>query len=174
MATNKRAISPIIATILILMMVVASAGGMFYWITRIQGQQQGGVESYQGKLQTTMASSVDILKASYNDSAQNLTIYAQNIGNNPIPTTAGTTYPTTEWIVFDSNQKSICSSNWGGSTNPTCASGCGTDISIGQIRQIILSLSGTGCSITSQPNSSRISFTIDFSGKTAASGSFNK
>jgi len=40
---RKRGISPVIAIILLLMMTVAVAGAAFYWLTRIQGQMQGGV-----------------------------------------------------------------------------------------------------------------------------------
>ena len=179
MATlNKKGISPIIATILLMMMVVAAAGGMFFWMTRLQGQQQGGVESSQSKFFTVAATQANIMRASYNDSSARLDIFVQNIGNNPIPVDNGTSYPTTEWIIFDSSQRAICSANWGGVTtsgNVSCLRGCGTDISIGQIRQIGLTLNAGGqCSILSQPNGSRISFTIDFSGKTTAGGSLDK
>src|SRR3989344_652824 len=161
MATfNRKAISPIIATILILMMVVAAAGGMFFWVTRVQGQQQGGVESFQAKFFTTAATQANVIRASYNDSNQNLNIFVQNIGNNPIPVDNGTNYPTTEWIVFDSNQRSICSTNWGGITtagNVSCGRGCLTDIAVGQIRQITLIFNtGSQCSLVSQPNGKRI------------------
>ncbi len=176
MATNKKALSPIIATILILMMVVAVAGGMFFWLSRLQGQQQGGVESFQAKFFTTAATQASVVRANYNDSNQRIDLFVQNIGNNPIPVDNGSTYPTTEWIVFDSNQKAVCSTNWGGPlvSNVTCIRGCTTDILIGQIRQIALNLQNGQCSIVSQPNGTRISFTIDFSGKTTVGGSFDK
>ena len=181
MATKSRkAISPIIATILIMMMVVAAAGGMFFWASRIQGQQQGGVESFQSKFFKTASTAASVLKTNYNDSTQILNIFVQNTGNNPIPVSNLTSYPTTEWIVLDSSQNSICSSNWGNdgasSTGPKCNAGCGgANIEIGQIKQIILNFTNSStCLIRSQPNSSRISFTIDFSGLTTAGGSFDK
>ena len=179
MATfNRKGLTPIISVILLLMMVIAVAGGMFFWVTRIQGQQQGGIESYQGKFFTTAATQASVIKATYNDSNQSLSIFVQNTGNNPIPVPTTSTYPTTEWIVSDSNQKAICSTSWAGSAAisgaTNCTRGCGTDISIGQIRQINLALSSSECSLVSQPNGSKISFLIDFSGKTTASGSFDK
>ncbi|HIH14193.1 MAG TPA: hypothetical protein HA224_02965 [Nanoarchaeota archaeon] len=177
---SRKAISPIIATILIMMMVVAAAGGMFFWASRIQGQQQGGVESFQSKFFKTASTAASVLKTNYNDSTQILNIFVQNTGNNPIPVSNLTSYPTTEWIVLDSSQNSICSSNWGNdgasSTGPKCNAGCGgANIEIGQIKQIILNFTNSStCLIRSQPNSSRISFTIDFSGLTTAGGSFDK
>ena len=182
MALNKRALTPIIAIILILMMTITAAGATFFFTTRIQGQQQGGIESIQSRFFTVTTTQASVIRSNFNDSTQVLNIFVQNTGNNPIPVANTSSYPTTEWVVFDSSQRSICSSNWGANfpqinTSVKCNRGCGTDIPVGQIRQITLNISaapGAECSLANQPNSTRISFTIDFSGKTTASGSFDK
>ncbi len=40
---NKRAITPVIATVLLLMMTVAAAGAAYFWITTIQSRIQGQI-----------------------------------------------------------------------------------------------------------------------------------
>ncbi len=174
---SKSALTPIIATILLLMMVVAAGGAMYYWMSRIQGQMQGNVESYQSGLFTSLTSAVDVLNADYNGTVYRLDVYFQNTGNTKISLDNSSTYPTTNWILFDSNRESVCSTHWAGSTNGTkCISGCGStiEIDIGQIREVLLELNGTNCDIKDKLNGSLFSFTVDFSGKTTTSGSFVK
>ncbi|MBI4095327.1 MAG: hypothetical protein HY438_00540 [DPANN group archaeon] len=178
---NRKAITPIIAIILTMMMVVAVAGAMFYWISRIQGQGQGGVESFSGRFFTTAASAVNVIHVSYNGSFANaelLTMFLQNIGNSNIPLDNGTSSPTTEWIVLDVNGRPVCSSSWGGTigTNATikCMRGCATDILPGQIRQVVLNLSIGECTLMNITNGTQVKFTIDFSGKTTTTGTFIK
>ena len=175
---SKKAISPIIAVILLLMMTVAVAGAAFFWLSRIQGQMQGGVESYQGKLFENIASKVDVIDADWKGSGgvENLTIFFHNTGNSKIPISDASTFPTTTWILRDSDQVALCSANWGGGTNQTaCVEGCGTNLQmdVGEIHKVILRLYGS-CQIQSKPAGTVFSFTVDFSGKTTTSGSFIK
>src|SRR3989344_8096661 len=96
MVAGKKGITPIIAIILILMMVVAIGGAMFYWLTRIQGQGQGGIESFQGRFFTTAATQANILRVYYNGSRTEneiISLFMQNIGNSNIPTTVNGTAP---------------------------------------------------------------------------------
>jgi flagellin-like protein len=185
MATlGSKAITPIIAVILLLMMVVAAAGAAFYWLSRIQGQMQGGVESYQSQLFERMAGQVDVIAADYREGTSgavphNLTIFLQNTGNIKVPLNNGTSYPTTIWILKDPDQNVVCSTDWSStSTSATCDTGCGvsTNLDIGEIKQIRLRLNSSSCAInaTSYATGSVFSFTIDFSGKATTAGSFTK
>ena len=180
---SKKGISPIIAVILLLMMTVAVAGAAFFWLSRIQGQMQGGVESYQGKIFENIASKVDVIDADYKQagSTENLTIFFHNIGNSKIPISNSASYPTTTWILKDSDQVAICSANWGGGTNQTACledtCGTSTQMDVGEIHKVVLRLSSSACSIsddTDYPSGTVFTFTVDFSGKTTTSGSFVK
>jgi len=180
MATGKKGITPIIAIILTLMMVVAIGGAMFYWLTRIQGQGQGGIESFQGKFFTTAATQANVLKVYYNGSRpqnEQIFLYIQNIGNSNIPLDNSTSQPTTNWLIFDSNGRPVCTSDWGGSNvtgSPGCFKGCASDILPGQIREVRINLNGSICTMQNVTNGSQVSITIDFSGKTTTSASFIK
>ena len=176
---NKKAISPIIAVILLLMMTVAVAGAAFFWLSRIQGQLQGGTESFQGRVFEIIASKVDVLDADYQlvSGTENLTVFFHNTGNAKIPVADSASFPTTTWILRDSDQVALCSTNWGGGTNQTtCLDGCGssTEMDVGEIHKTVLRLSSSGCSISSKPSGTVFTFTVDFSGKTTTSGSFVK
>ena len=178
--SSKKAFTPIIAIILILMMVVAIGGAMFYWLTRIQGQSQGGIESFQGRFFTTAATQANVLRVYYNGTRaldEVMFLYVQNIGNSNIPTTNTSTPPTTEWIIFDSNGRAICSANLGGDNitkTPSCNKGCSSDILPGQIREMRVNLSGSICTLMNVSNGTQVSLTLDFSGKTTTSASFIK
>jgi len=178
---SKKAITPIIAIILLLMMTVAAAGAAFFWLTRIQGQLQGGTESYQGRVFEGIASDINIIDADYGTSAENLTVFLHNTGNRRIPInkdSISSTALTTTWILRDPDSAVVCATDWSGSptTQVNCASGCGTSnsayIEIGQIRLVSLTTASTNCDITSYGSGKAFTFTVDFSGKTTTSGSF--
>lgn len=167
---SQKGITPIIAIILLLMMTVAVAGAAFFWLSRIQNQLQGGVESYQGTMMTQISSKVDVVDAAFSNN--NLTIFFQNTGNTKIPVTASSSPPTTTWYLKDSNQAARCSSNWNG-TVVACLEGCDTNaqIDVGDIHKVVLRLNSP-CTIASTENGTVFSFTVDFSGRTTSSGSF--
>ena len=174
---SKKGITPIIAIILLLMMTVAVAGAAFFWLSRIQNQLQGGVESFQGTILTQVASSVDVVDVGYINASgdQNMTIYLQNTGNTEIPLSDSSNFPTTTWILRDANQLAICSSSWEEDGPADCVKNCGTTqkLQVGEIKQVVLELADE-CSLSGQSSGEVFSFTIDFSGKTTASGSFVK
>jgi len=174
---SKKGLTPIISVILLLMMAVSTAAGMFYWLSRVQGQQQGSIESFQSGLFEDLASAVDVVDADYNDTSQLLDMFFQNTGNTQITIDNASAAPTTEWILFDANQKAICSTNWLGASNaPSCVRGCGTAslIEIGQLKRVTLNLGSSDCAIRNQANGTVLSFIVNFSGKTTTSGSFVK
>ncbi len=172
---SKRGLSPVIAVILLLMMTVAAAGAAFYWLSRIQGQMQGGVESYEGRIFENMASNIDVLDADYSTSTENITMFLQNTGNRKIPLLKSTTYPTTTWALKDQNQVVVCSTDWSGQSNAAeCAIGCGAtaEIDIGQIKKLVVNTAGSDCDISTHGEGKAFTFTIDFSGEASTSGSF--
>jgi flagellin-like protein len=168
---GKKGITPIIAIILLLMMTVAVAGAAFFWLSRIQNQLQGGVESFQGTMMTQVSSKVDVVGADYNNVSTYLTLFFQNTGNTKIPVANVTTFPTTAWILRDSNQVARCSSTWNG-TATTCIEGCdGYQINVGEVHKVVLDLSPP-CTVYNNETGTLFSFTVDFSGKTTSSGTF--
>ena len=174
---NRKAITPIIAVIMLLMMAISTASGLFYWLSRVQNQQQGAVESFQSTLFESLITSVDILSAKYGDQQQNLSIVLQNTGNVKLSLTNTSTKPTTEWVLFDSDQKAVCATDWSGTSDSIkCMSGCGltTQLEVGQLQTVLLNLTGSACTIQGITNNSIVSFSIDFSGKTTTTGSFLK
>lgn len=172
---GKKGITPIIAIILLLMMTVAVAGAAFFWLSRIQNQLQGGVESFQGTMMTQIASKVDVIDADYDAGDNNLTIFFQNTGNTKIPVSDSDDFPTTTWILKDENQVAICSSNWNSTSPAECEEGCSdtTQMDIGEIHKVMLYLEpNEDCAINTTSAGKVFSFTVDFSGKTTSSGSF--
>jgi len=182
MFKGKRGITPIIAIILLLLMTVAAAGAAFFFLSRIQGQMQGGVESFQGQIFETISSQAEIVSADYNTTTTILTFFIQNVGNNRLPLDNSTSTPTTTLIFKDAVQNVICSSDFSGEdSNLNCSLGCEpTDgkIEIGEIRKVQTMLAETACDDITDNNiygeETLIFFQMDLSGVTTASGSFVK
>jgi len=78
---GRRGITPIIATILVVMMTVAAAGAMFFWLTRIQGTGQGAVEESQTTLLERMSACATIPTFNYNNYDNKSNMDIQNCGN---------------------------------------------------------------------------------------------
>jgi len=173
---NSKGITPIIATILLLMMAVAIAGAAFFWTQRMQNQLQGSVESYQSTLLTRMSSKVDVREGTYyNTTTENLTIILQNTGNTKIPIRDCCFWPKTDWTLRDSDQNSVCARDWAGMCKDGCAGGGNvTYIEVGDLHKVILNLNNTACDISNYSGGQVFSFTIDFSGLATSSGTFIK
>ncbi len=171
---GKKGLTPIIAVILLLMMTVAAAGAAFFWISRIQGQMQGGVESFEGRIFEGIASQINVIDADYSTSSENLTIFFHNTGNKKIPLKNTDVHPTTTWILRDPDQLVVCSTDWSGKSTSVACSGCGStvEVDIGQLKSISLNTANTACDMTKYGGGKAFTFTIDFSGKTTTSGSF--
>ncbi len=171
---NKKGLTPIVAIILLLMMTVAAAGAAFFWISRIQGQLQGGVESYQGRVFEGMASQINVIDADYGTGNENLTLFLHNIGNRKIALRNSATSPTTTWILRDPDQAVVCSTDWSGTGKAVSCSGCGADVKVdvGQLKSVSIATANTDCDITKYGGGKAFTFTIDFSGELTTSGSF--
>ena len=72
---NKKGISPVIATLLLIIIAVAAAILTYLWVTGYIGtlQQQGGTEGLHERIR--------IEAVGYNSSTGTLTIYVRNIGD---------------------------------------------------------------------------------------------
>jgi flagellin-like protein len=192
---SKKGITPIIATILLLAMVVAIAASAFFWTSRMQTQMQGGLESYQDTIHTRQVTSAKIVDAKYNDTTGNLTIFIQNTGNVRLPIRACCIWPRTDWILKDANQNVVCSALW---RDPFSGLGCAPDwqlsqcvegctgenvtwVDVGEIHKVVLQIKNSGscytaCSVhnPAYPIGEVFSFTINFLGETTAGGTFIK
>jgi len=78
---GRRGITPIIATILVVMMTVAAAGAMFFWLTKIQATGQGAVEESQTMLLERMSACATIPTFNYNNYDNKSNMDIQNCGN---------------------------------------------------------------------------------------------
>lgn len=176
---RKKGITPIIAVILLLMMTVAAAGAAFFWFIRIQGELQGGAESFSGTLSERISSKVEMIVADYSDTNQ-VDIFLKNNGNSIVTIEKGSSNPTTTWILQDSEQKVVCSEFFGTSSSDDvfCQSGCDDELEVGELQKVRLALSNSGdCDISSNtdyPIGTVFSFIIDFGGQSGTGGQFVK
>lgn len=170
---NRKGITPIIAVVLLLMMTVAASGAAFFWFVRIQSEMQGGTEAYQQELTEKVTSKVDVITTQYTEG--DLHIYLINHGNNAVPIDSSDNTPTTNWILYDSNNDIVCASDWEGSP-ADCTTGCdaGDDLEIGEIRKIVLNLGDPCDDISSYSAENMFSYTIDFSSVVGTGAQFVK
>lgn len=178
---TKKGISAIVAVILILMMTVAASAVAFYWLTKIQGQLQGGTEQYQETTFERMASTANILNMDFNYTYQggvgsSLRTIVQNVGTNDIEIMNRSADPNFRVILRDANQSLVCSTiidGAGGDLN--CSEGCNQLLSPTEVTTIVLyNMSEGRCSIFGYPNRSLFYVDFIFSGKATASAQFKK
>ena len=81
MAFHKKALTTPVAMILALMMVIAASTSLLFWVTRLQGQEQGSIESSQTKLFDNLASCINIPQFDYNVLDNTSNIVMENCGN---------------------------------------------------------------------------------------------
>ncbi len=177
LSNKRKAITPIIAVVLLLMMTVAGAGAAFFWFVRMQSEIQGGTEQYQENVYEKISSSLSWENSNYDDSTGLLSLYIQNTGNLKIPVTNSTAEPTTFWIVKDADQTTVCSTKWDAVyPNPPCTSGCGenTKIQVGETKEIQLNISNSECNVSSYSTDDIFYVSIYFGGKGTVSGTFEK
>ncbi len=81
---TRKGITPILAIILTLMMAVAISSALFYWLSRIQNQQQGTAAQSQERLFETLATCLNVPTFDYNTLDNQSNIVVQNCGNTKI------------------------------------------------------------------------------------------
>jgi len=160
----KRGITPIIAIILVLMITVSAAGVMFYWLSRIQHQQQGTIESSQKQLFETLSSCVSIPTFRYNTIDNQTDVVFQNCGN--VLHRIGDTDLIEDRVIVSSG--SACSFL----LNSSNCIGCPFTLEPGAVQDVILNFTAVGaCNANIKGNiRSEISFFIDR--KTSVSRTF--
>ena len=166
---NRKGLTPVIAVVLLLMMTVAAAGAAFFWFVRIQSEIQGGAEAYGQELTEKVSANVDVMTTKY--VGGDLHIYLVNHGNTAIPIDSSDNAPTSTWILYDSDNDVICSSDWEGSP-ADCTSGCNNNLEIGEIQKVVLNLGDPCDDISEYANESMFSFSVDFSGIVGTGGQF--
>ncbi len=80
----KRAISNVIALVLIIMMTLAISASAFYWIMKIQGQMQGAGDESQDKFSDRVVGELNIVNINYNINTDNVKIVLENSGGRKI------------------------------------------------------------------------------------------
>jgi flagellin-like protein len=81
---TRKAITPILAIILTLMMAVALSSALFYWLSRIQNQQQGTAAQSQERLFETLATCLNVPTFDYNTLDNQSNLVVQNCGNTKV------------------------------------------------------------------------------------------
>ena len=103
---SSKGITPVIATVLLLMMTVSAAAGAYYWITTVQGnlqeQAQGAIiaSGVSGNYRVSILSGGTTCVGSTND----ITLYVKNSGPSDIP--AG------NWYIFVKNTQGVGVGTW--------------------------------------------------------------
>ena len=88
-------VTPVIATVLLLIIAVAIAGGVFFWISTIQSQTQKGVESQTAVTTSRTGASIRMLGLVINTQEDYLNATIHNNGDNVIPS-GGVVYTITD------------------------------------------------------------------------------
>ncbi|MBI2040931.1 MAG: hypothetical protein HYT16_02395 [DPANN group archaeon] len=81
---SRKTITPIIAVILTMMIAVAAGGAMFYWISRLQTQDQGAVTQSQQRLFETLSACLSLSSFDMNLISNRSNFVLQNCGSTKI------------------------------------------------------------------------------------------
>jgi len=169
---NKKAISPIIAIVILLTVTVSSASSAFFWLNKIQGQITGEEERFEVVSFELEGAEVEVLDTDFTPQNE-LLMFIQNSGEEPIIISSTTDAPTTVWLLKDANDQVICSSDWSGVGNaPICKQGCNEELAPGEIRKVILGNLDGMCNVVGKPTDSIFVYEIDFGGITKVESSF--
>ena len=169
---NKKAMTPMLAVVVLLIITVSVSGGAFFWLNKIQGQISQE-EDLQVRTIGTDSSKVDVVASEYDVNNNKLTLFLQNLGQTTVPLASSASVPTTIWVVKDQRQSVLCSCDWSGKDNgPVCLEGCNKAIAGGEILKVVIGNVGPGtlCNIGGQASGSLLTLTIDFGGKAVATG----
>jgi hypothetical protein len=117
---NKKAITPIISILLMVMLTVAIGSGFYFWYSDVQSSSQQTAQYYNQELLDNMIAETDIVDTpAYNTLAEDqyciegtLVFHLQNTGANSIEIDKSKAYIR----LWDSNDETICSGIIDGST----------------------------------------------------------
>ncbi|MCW1296883.1 MAG: hypothetical protein OH319_04350 [Candidatus Parvarchaeota archaeon] len=83
---NKKGITPVIATILLLLMTVAAAGTAYFWMVSVQSKIQTGVSTGIEQQLTQAQYQIKTVGVTCNATSGIYSVSVMNIGPNDIPT----------------------------------------------------------------------------------------
>ncbi|HIH13853.1 MAG TPA: hypothetical protein HA224_01215 [Nanoarchaeota archaeon] len=135
MALHKKALTTPVAMILSLMMVIAASTSLLFWVTRLQGQEQGSIESSQTKLLNELASCVNIPQMDYNILSNISNLVLENCGNKELDIG--------DAVIEDSGV--VSSQPCGFKLNSTTCSGCPFTLTTDQVKAVQLLWNATNC-----------------------------
>jgi|GEM_PF-2489120 len=168
---NKKAMTPMLAVVVLLIITVSVSGGAFFWLNKIQGQIEGDQNSEVRGLGAV--GKIDVIASEYDANQNQLTLFLQNLDPEAIPISSSAAASATVWVVKNTKQEILCSTDWSGNDNgPKCTEGCNKDINTGEVMKVVLSNVGQNslCNIGAQPSGTLLTLTIDFGGKAVATG----
>ncbi len=119
---NKQAISTIIGTLLIVIMIIASASTFYFWVYRVQSGSLATSEKFVENTLTYMITEVKLSdKPTYNTLGENrvcqpteVVLNIQNTGARNVDINRLTTNPKTQIIIKDMTGRVVCTSDLSG------------------------------------------------------------
>ncbi len=161
---NNRAISTIIAVILMLLITVAIAGGTFFWISATQRQVQAGISEQTEDVQRNIRTEPRIFVSEYDNSTEKLQIYISSAGGGSFSVIPGSTTFVLKYV--NGTVKCVTTiNNLGQSTTFTIASGI--------VSTFNLSFDSTACDIGTTRSNIQFLYDLNFGGEFIAAGAFN-
>lgn len=162
--TNNRAISTIIAVILMLLITVAIAGGTFFWISATQRQVQAGISEESEEIVRNINTEPRIFITEYDNSTERLQIYISSAGGASFSVIPGSTTFVLKYV--NGTTKCVTTiNNLGQSTTFTIAAST--------VSTFNLSLDSTACDIGTTRSNIQFQYDLNFGGQFIASGAFN-
>ena len=106
MNMSSKGITPVIATVLLLMMTVSAAAGAYYWITSVQGNLQQSSETAIDSSGITGSYRISVLAGGITctASSDDITVYVKNTGASDIPAD--------NWYLFAKNTQGQGVGTW--------------------------------------------------------------
>ncbi|MEK6807419.1 MAG: hypothetical protein AABX75_00155 [Nanoarchaeota archaeon] len=135
MAFDKKALTTPVAMILALMMVVAASTSLLFWVTRLQGQEQGYIEGSQTKLLDNLASCANIPQMDYNVLTNVSNLIMANCGNKDLDIG--------DALIEDSGV--VSSQPCGFKLNSTTCNACPFTLATGKVKAVQIIWNMTGC-----------------------------
>ncbi len=122
--SKKKGVSPVVATLLLILVAVAAAVVLYAWVSGLSAKAKSS-----GTEKTSVAFDIEAANLYYNGAGGNVTIYVRNIGSSPIENGTWSLY------IIDPDTSAVVAENTSWTFNKT--------IDIGQIVSTAVDYSGT-------------------------------
>jgi hypothetical protein len=135
---NKRAISMVIAVVLLIMIAIVASSVSYYWLVKIQGGIQAGTERSHTELTEQVVGKIEIKEFKHDSNLSTARIIMQNIGSRELKDLgdAGD-------LIVISNEIHSCKSGF----NSTYCDVCPFNLGIGGVEVILLNFTNTNCEV---------------------------